>query len=201
MAASSGIASSDWIRRALLASLPDSAIELTQFGQNKYLAASLKDLGFKSKTLDWSGKERRSEIKEALNNSDHLLLFWDGRSMNSLLFQARLRGVPTKLFAIDVAEVLNKDSGNEFDVYIGRGTPWGNPFPVGKLEGQHERAESINLYRSHFEKYILGEPSMRKGLLSLRGLRLACHCKPLACHGDVIAGYLNSLDPDSLNVG
>ncbi|ASF45912.1 DUF4326 domain-containing protein [Methylovulum psychrotolerans] len=31
-------------------------------------------------------------------------------------------------------------------------------------------------------------------LLQLRGKVLGCHCKPAACHGDVLANYLNSLD-------
>lgn len=199
VAASSGISASDWICRALSSSLPDADIELYQLGQNPILTKSINELNLKSRVLEWSGKERRSEINDALDNADHLLLFWDSRTLTQLLFHARLRGIPTKLFVIEVAEVVNKDRGDEFDVYIGRGSLWGNPFPVGKLEGQHERAESIEMYRAHFEKNILGDPSMRRGLLGLRGLRLACHCKPLACHGDVIAGYLNSLDPDSLN--
>lgn len=200
VATSPSIVSIDWLRRALTSTLPSSGVELFQLGHNPNITKLLDELELTARTVDWSGKERRSEINEALKKADHLLLFWDGRTLSQLLFHARLRGIPTKLFAIEVAEVVNKDSGDDFDVYIGRGTPWGNPFPVGKLDGQHERAESIEMYRSHFEKNILGNPSLKRGLLSLRGLRLACHCKPLACHGDVISGYLNSLDPDSLNI-
>lgn len=170
-----------------------------QFGDNSALSDVLARIGCDvSQHIKCASTERRSEIRRSLLLSDHLLLFWDGRSLTKLLFEARLKAHPTKLFAFDVTSVVNKDRGDDFDVYIGRGTPWGNPYPVGKQEGQYERSESIELFRRHFETVVLPDPSLRKGLLGLRGLRLACHCKPLACHGDVIAGYLNSLDPDDL---
>lgn len=54
----------------------------------------------------------------------------------------------------------------------------------------------IRKFRAYFEQEILTNPAMKKQLLSLRGYRLGCHCKPEACHGDVIADYLNSYDDD-----
>ncbi|WP_123009399.1 DUF4326 domain-containing protein, partial [Escherichia coli] len=33
-----------------------------------------------------------------------------------------------------------------------------------------------------------------KNASSLKGKVIACHCKPYACHGDIIADYINSLD-------
>lgn len=173
---------------------------VVEIGRNKYLSTALAEIGVASEP--WAGAEapRRSEIRKVIDKADHLLLFWDGRSFTNLLFEARLRNIPTKVFPIQVTEVVNKERTDEFDAYIGRGTPWGNPFHVGKQEGQFERDEAIERYKEHFEKNILGDEGMRKGLLGLRGLRIACSCKPLACHGDVIARYLNALDPDDLDL-
>ena len=71
---------------------------------------------------------------------------------------------------------------NKYDVYIGRGSKWGNPFKIGR-DGNRE--EVIEKYR----EYI-----MQSGLLShleeLRNKTLGCFCKPLACHGDVLVELL-----------
>jgi hypothetical protein len=106
-----------------------------------------------------------------------------------------LRGIPTKLIPVEVTTVVNRDRGDEFDIYVGRGTPWGNPYPVGTQDGQYSREEAIALYEIHFRDNILTNPSLQRGLNGLRGCRIACHCKPLACHGDIIADYLNKLPP------
>lgn len=203
VAASTEITNRVWIERCFMSAVHrlEFKIEVVQFGDNSALSTLLRDLNYDvSHHVRGTAAERRSEIHRAISNTDHLLMMWDGRTLTQLLFEARLRAFPTKLFATEVTTVVNKDRGDNFDVYIGRGTPWGNPFPVGKQEGQYERSESIELFRRHFEENVLNDVSLRKGLLGLRGLRLACHCKPLACHGDVIAGYLNSLDPDALTI-
>jgi hypothetical protein len=84
---------------------------------------------------------------------------------------------------------VNRDRGSEFDVYIGRSGPWGNPFAIGQ---DGTRDEVIEKYRQYFQRKIT-EDAFRIALLSLRGLTLGCHCKPAACHGDVIAEYLNTM--------
>jgi hypothetical protein len=60
-------------------------------------------------------------------------------------------------------------------VYIGRGSPWGNPFIIG-IHG--DRAEVIRRYECEVLPNLNIEP--------LRGKNLLCWCKPLACHGDSI---------------
>lgn len=198
VAASAGIATESWLQRKLRESIPEGSI-VTEIGRNKHLSNALAAIGVTSVPWLKTSSLRKSEIRNALDATDHLLLFWDGRSLTDLLFEARLRNIPTKVFPILVTEVVNKERNNDFDAYVGRGTPWGNPFHVGKQEGQFDRDVAIEKYKEHFEKNILGDESMRRGLLGLRGMRIACHCKPLACHGDVIAEYLNALDPDDFN--
>ena len=56
------------------------------------------------------------------------------------------------------------------------------------------REDVIERYRTYFYEEIVNDPEKRKQILGLRGMRLGCHCKPLPCHGDVIAEYLNGLD-------
>jgi hypothetical protein len=73
---------------------------------------------------------------------------------------------------------------DEFDIYIGRGSKWGNPYIIGR-DGTRE--EVIDKYR----KYVL---MRRKDLLNsleeLEGKRLGCWCAPKACHGDVLLALI-----------
>lgn len=74
-----------------------------------------------------------------------------------------------------------------FDVYIGRGTPFGNPY---HLKSERERDAAIALYRNDFLQRIQDDPSFKAQVEALRGKRLGCSCKPKRCHGDVIVAYL-----------
>lgn len=79
--------------------------------------------------------------------------------------------------------VVNKYR-SAFDVYIGRGSMWGNPFVIGK---DGDREQVIALYREHLWVQIQTAQVSLDELRSLNGKRLGCFCKPAACHGDVIA--------------
>ena len=69
---------------------------------------------------------------------------------------------------------------SEFDVYIGRGSRWGNPFIIGE---HGDREEVIRKYRD----YVLSTPELMDSLQELNGKRLGCHCAPKPCHGNVLA--------------
>ena len=82
-----------------------------------------------------------------------------------------------------MCEVVNQRD-EHYDVYIGRGSFWGNPYKIG-AEGTRE--EVIAKY----EKYLWilckeDRETMVKKLLELEGKVLGCYCKPLPCHGDII---------------
>lgn len=68
----------------------------------------------------------------------------------------------------------------DYDVYIGRGSKWGNPFKIGR-DGSREQV--IAMYR---EWITLRRPNLIADLHELEGKRLGCYCKPEACHGDVL---------------
>ncbi|AUR85862.1 protein of unknown function DUF4326 [Vibrio phage 1.081.O._10N.286.52.C2] len=80
-------------------------------------------------------------------------------------------------------------SNHSYDVYIGRGSSYGNPYKIG-VDGT--RSEVIELYRIWL-RHKLNDPEFMELFLTLRGKILGCHCKPKACHGDVIEEELSRL--------
>jgi len=138
----------------------------------------------------------RPSLQRSLLAYNYVVVFWDGDDLTGLVHAATLLKLPVRLVPVQITKVRNRDRDQEFDVYIGRGTPWGNPFPIGKGGTGDSREEVIEKYRKHFRENILTNPEMLKGMLGLKGARLGCHCSPLPCHGDVIAGFLNTYEPD-----
>ena len=84
----------------------------------------------------------------------------------------------------------------DYDVYIGRPSEWGNPFT--HIKDRTTRAEFLVRTREEaIEKYrhwIKQQPHLLEKLESLRGKKLGCWCKPKSCHGDVLVQMLNSND-------
>ena len=80
---------------------------------------------------------------------------------------------------------LNKEP---YDVYIGRGSKWGNPYTTIKdketlaCEIVDSSEEAISKYKEH----ILSTPELYNSLHELEGKTLGCFCKPKSCHGDVL---------------
>jgi hypothetical protein len=79
----------------------------------------------------------------------------------------------------------------EFDVYVGRGSKWGNPYShkEGTLAKEivATREEAIQ----KFEEYLLSNQELMDSLNELKGKVLGCWCKPKSCHGDVLLKYAN----------
>jgi len=67
-----------------------------------------------------------------------------------------------------------------YDVYIGRGSKWGNPFKIGP---DGDRAEVIEKYLA----YLGTRSDLLDAIGELRDKALGCWCAPKACHGDVLA--------------
>lgn len=78
-------------------------------------------------------------------------------------------------------------------VYVGRhndgrglaASAFANPYKIGQ---DGNRAEVIHKYRS----WLLGRQELLQRLRELRGRRLACWCKPKACHGDVLVELVDA---------
>jgi hypothetical protein len=79
-----------------------------------------------------------------------------------------------------------------FDVYIGRGSKWGNPYShkEGTLAKYvvGSREEAI----AKFEEYLLANENLMEIIGELRGKTLGCFCKPTSCHGDILLKYANA---------
>lgn len=87
--------------------------------------------------------------------------------------------------------VVNKYK-DKYDIYIGRGSKWGNPYPITATQ---DRETVIAKYR----EYILSQPDLLRDLHELKGKTLGCFCKPKPCHGDVLVELVNQLDkPEEL---
>lgn len=86
-----------------------------------------------------------------------------------------------------MTRVVNIRAGEPYDVYIGRGSKWGNPFShKSGTTAQFvvaSRDEAIERYRS----YIADRSELMEALHELKGKTLGCFCKPAGCHGDVLA--------------
>jgi hypothetical protein len=82
-------------------------------------------------------------------------------------------------------------------VYIGRGSKWGNAYRIGN---DGTRVEVIKKYREWFYGWLEDERFVAE-VLELKGKTLACYCKPLACHGDIIAEFLDSFGGAVAKVG
>ena len=89
--------------------------------------------------------------------------------------------------------VIHVRDMREGDVYIGRyvgrgkrkfaASIWQNPPDIGKI-GKHGTREEVI---AKFEAYLKTRPDLLARVHELKGKRLACWCKPKACHGDALA--------------
>lgn len=83
-------------------------------------------------------------------------------------------------------EVVNITT-EAYEVYIGRGSKWGNPFKM-KNQSQQERDRVCDEYEKWF-----WTTDLKHDLHELKGKILGCYCKPLRCHGDFLAREANKL--------
>jgi len=194
IAASSSISEAN-IRHQLQFLSTFEASSVSYIESNKSLEGIVKSIFPSANSKKYSATSLVS-IRKLIEGCSHLILLWDGEDLSSLLFEARLRKKKTKLITLQVTKVVNKQVTDNYDVYIGRGSPWGNQYAIGHGEGDG-RFEVIEKYREFFNEKIATDDSFRNGILAMRGLRLACFCKPAPCHGDVIADYLNNIDTEA----
>lgn len=80
-----------------------------------------------------------------------------------------------------------------YDVYIGRPSVWGNPFP---LRVEADRARPI----ARYVEWVVRQPLLLARLDELRGRTLGCYCKPKACHGDALVLLAYGVPPDCLDL-
>lgn len=80
--------------------------------------------------------------------------------------------------------VYNKHKNPPKDaIYVGRGSPWGNPYVIGKDGTRNDVCDK-------FAANILPNLDVR----ALRGKDLVCYCAPQRCHADDILLKANIID-------
>lgn len=89
-------------------------------------------------------------------------------------------------------QILNKHKDDcTGSVYIGRGSPVGNPWSSLKDEGTRE--ETVAMFEGHFLHLLKNAKDSNAIWMFLDRLRqdskLMCFCAPAACHGEIIAKY------------
>jgi hypothetical protein len=129
----------------------------------------------------------------------HAIVFTDGELFLDDITKIEERMIKLRRIHIDITRVINikKDDtfagikSNAAYEYIGRGSYWGNPYSM--FAAGDSREEVIRKYKYDFdnEKFPKKEKSE---VYKLAGKRLGCFCKPDACHGDVLADFLNEWD-------
>lgn len=90
--------------------------------------------------------------------------------------------------------VVNKRTHKKTDndVYIGRGSIWGNPFKIGR-DGNRE--DVIDKYWGLMGERLKANPQLwYDRIKKLKGKTLVCYCKPQACHGDVLEELLKPVE-------
>lgn len=94
--------------------------------------------------------------------------------------------------------VVNKYKEN-YDIYIGRGSLYGNPFSTKASKHDVRQVESkeeaIEKYKEMWLRRLESHPEhTMKLLLKLKGKRLGCFCKPSKCHGDVLVELIELIE-------
>ncbi|MFD0587694.1 DUF4326 domain-containing protein [Paenibacillus sp. GCM10027627] len=84
-------------------------------------------------------------------------------------------------------KVVNKHHKVPYDIYIGRGSKWGNPF--SHMEGTKAKYKVVTREEAvaEYEQWIETQPELLSSLREIKGKTLCCFCKPKSCHGDILA--------------
>lgn len=129
----------------------------------------------------------------------HAIVFDDGEDFERELNFIRSENIPLRFVKISITRVINIKIETDYQglkstpeyEYIGRNSYWGNPYSM--YEDGDDREEVIRKFKYDFD-YEKFPKKEKKEVYKLAGKRLGCFCKPLACHGDILADFLNSWD-------
>ena len=135
----------------------------------------------------------------SVDDITHAIVFEDGEEFSEEIKKMKDSSKPLRVIGIAITRVVNIKTEPEYQKdkitptyeYIGRGSYWGNPYSM--YDEGNDREEVIRKYKYDFdyEKFPNKEKSE---VYKLAGKRLGCFCKPQACHGDILADFLNSWD-------
>jgi hypothetical protein len=96
-----------------------------------------------------------------------------------------------------VPKIFNKHHRNEpaDAVYIGRRSPWGNPWTHLPINVHPDLKVSTRLQAiAKFEEWIMQPEQadmVKRAKKELKGKDLVCFCFPKPCHGDILLRIAN----------
>lgn len=86
----------------------------------------------------------------------------------------------------------------KYDIYCGRPSDFGNPMSVQEIKrlfpnisDEDAREKAIIWYKQYFYEKIKTDKDFLGKVLKLKDKILGCWCKPLPCHCDIIAEFLD----------
>lgn len=84
----------------------------------------------------------------------------------------------------------------DYDIYIGRPSEWGNPYT--HIKDKKTSAEFIVSTRDEavymYKAWVQSQPHLMSKLKELKGKKLGCWCYPKKCHGEVLIELLREYD-------
>ena len=85
---------------------------------------------------------------------------------------------------------------DQYDVYIGRPSKWGNPYThLDTSVNSKFKVDTRDDAIAKYEEYLLNNKELMNSLEELRGKVLGCWCKPKSCHGDILLRHANKPKP------
>jgi hypothetical protein len=84
-------------------------------------------------------------------------------------------------------KVVNRHHGDSYDVYIGRGSVWGNPYTHLDSTQALYKVDSREQAIEEYFGYIFAQRNLLSRLSELKGKVLGCYCHPKSCHGHILA--------------
>lgn len=130
-----------------------------------------------------AGSVRNSQMAAYANA---LAIFDGGRGSADMLMQAIAAGLWIWDFRSNRDKpcvVVNRHETDDYNYYGGRGSILGNPYDVET----YGRTRAIELFRQH----AMEDEVLQRAIPYLRGMRIACSCKPKPCHLDCLAEMAN----------
>lgn len=85
---------------------------------------------------------------------------------------------------------------SEYDVFIGRGSKWGNPWSHLQSKYQTKTVSTRKEAIIKYYQWLIGNPELLAEIPSLIDCKLGCYCYPNLCHGDILG-----LIADSIKIG
>ncbi len=89
--------------------------------------------------------------------------------------------------------IVNKKSGQPYDIYAGRPSIFGNPYVIGP---DGTRDQVIRKFKIDFDFRIENDEDFRNAILKLKDKRIACWCDfPREdCHLRIIKEFLDNYE-------